>query len=472
MRTIDMMIVIVYMLGMLGVGVYARGRISEMDDFILGGKRFTVFPLTATIMTTMTGAGMTLGMVGAVSKRGAGIMLDLTGVALGLFVMAVIAGRLRETNKRSLAEVIAGDFGKRPQIAVAIIAAFYTLVLTGQNIAAVGRLINYMGSDIGITPTQATVTAAVVMTLYTALGGLYAVVWTDTIQFIVMLASVVIIGPVIAVYTAGGITPIAANLSAKGLSLYNPLAGNALWPSLTFMLIMLLGVPGDPTAPQRALAAQNSAVAKKAFVLAGLSMFPWGAALAIIGGAAIITMPNIAAEWGTAEAAFPIFAIKYFPPVLTGLTFAGMLAAVMSTADSMLLLCTTHIVYDIGMNAAPGVLTEKRAVKILPAVTVVLGGFALFIALRISSLLATMYFVFSLVSAAFIVPTVAQLYLPNKCTEISIIASVLAGGGVTLIMYNAGIMGPGGDPVYTGMAVSASCVFLGSFSKNTERITV
>ena len=122
MRSIDIIVIVVYMFGMLGIGFYARGKINNMDDFILGGKRFTVFLLTATIMATMTGAGMTLGMVGAVFKRGSGIMWDLTGVAIGLFAMALIAAKLRETNKRSLAEVIAGSSGPKPQIAVAIVA--------------------------------------------------------------------------------------------------------------------------------------------------------------------------------------------------------------------------------------------------------------------------------------------------------------------------------------------------------------
>lgn len=470
MRGIDIAVVAIYMLGMLGVGVYARGKINDMDDFILGGKRFTTFPLTATIMTTMTGAGMTLGMVGAVSRRGSGIMWDMIGVAIGCFGMAFVASRLRETNKRSLAEVIAGNSGKKPQIAVAIIAAFYTLVLTGQNIAAVGRLLNYIGAGIGITSTQATIIAAVILTLYTSLGGLYAVVWTDFIQFLIMLFSAGIIGPIIAVSVTGGVAPIAETLAGKGVSLFNPLIGNALWPSFTFALLMGLGVPGDPTSPQRALAAKGSGVAKRAFTIAGLSILFWGVALTIIGGAAIHMMPNIAEEWGTAEAAFPIFAMKYFPPVITGLTFAGMLAAVMSTADSMLLLCTTHLVYDIGMNVAPDVLTEKRVVKIMPIATIVLGMFSLFIALQISSLLNTLYFVFSLVSAAFIVPMIAQLYFPERCTAVGVTAAVLVGGAVTMIMYYVGVMGPGGDPVYTGMAASALCIVLGGLFPDKQSL--
>lgn len=470
MRSIDIIVIVVYMFGMLGIGFYARGKINNMDDFILGGKRFTVFPLTATIMTTMTGAGMTLGMVGAVFKRGSGIMWDLTGVAIGLFAMALIAAKLRETNKRSLAEVIAGSSGPKPQIAVAIVAMFYTLVLTGQNIAAVGRLLNYIGADIGITSTQATVISAIVLTLYTSLGGLYAVVWTDFIQFIIMFVSAVAIGPLLAVFASGGIAPIAETLSSKSLSLFNPFVGNVVWPSFTFALLMLLGVPGDPTAPQRALAAHDSSVAKKAFTYAGISVFIWGIALTIIGGAALHLMPNLAEEWGTAEAAFPVFAMKFFPPVIAGLTFAGMLAAVMSSADSMLLLCTTHLVYDIGMNLVPDVLTEKKVVKMLPWVTAFLGFFALFIALRISSLLSTLYFVFSMVSAAFIVPMVAQLYFPKKCTAFGVTSAVLVGGGITTLMYYIGVMGPGGDPVYTGMTASMLCIILGSFAKKNRTI--
>lgn len=469
MRTIDLVVVILYMAGMLGIGVYSRSKIQSMDDYILGGRRFNVLPLTATIMTTMTGAGMTLGMVGSVAARGSGIMWDLTGVAIGLVCMAFIAEKLRETNKRTLSEVIAGNNGKAPQIAAATVAAFYTLVLTGQNMAAVGRLLNYAGAGFGITATQATVIAAIILTAYTALGGLYSVVWTDFIQFIIMMVAIVILGPILAVYHAGGIAPIAEHIASKGFSLYNPATGNALWPAITFMFIMLLGVPGDPTSPQRALAAKNSHIAKRAFIWAALSILIWGMALTLIGGAAATLLPNIVDEWGTAEASFPIFAIKYYPPILTGLAFAGMLAAVMSTADSMLLLCTTHIIYDIAGSLMPNKFTEERNTKIMPYMTVFLGGLALIAALQISSLLRTLYFVFSMVGAAFIMPMLAQLYWPKKCTSLGVTAGVLLGGISTILMYHFEIMGPGGDPVYTGMFISALCIWLGSFTKSPKQ---
>jgi Na+/pantothenate symporter len=106
--------------------------------------------------------------------------------------------------------------------------------------------------------------------------------------------------------------------------------------------------------------------------------------------------------------------------------------------------------------------------RILPVTTIVVGVLALFIALRISSLLATLYFVFSLVGAAFIIPTLAQLYFPEKCTAAGVTSSVIVGGAVTVIMYQTGIMGPGGDPVYTGIAVSALCIVIGGFFKKTS----
>jgi Na+/proline symporter len=352
---------------------------------------------------------------------------------------------------------------------VAIIAVVYTMVLTGQNMAAVGRLINYIEGGKLHTSTQATVIAAVVLIAYTAMGGLYAEVWTDLVQFLIMLIVIGIVAPIMAVSVSGGSAPIAANLEAGGLSLFNPTVSNPLWPSFTFAFLMFLGVPGDPTSPQRALAARDSSVAKKSFVLAGFSVLWWGVALTLIGAATHYLMPDIASEWGTSEAALPIFAIKYFPPVVTGLAFAAMIAAIMSTADSMLLLCTTHLVYDIAMQLVPDRLPEKKVVKILPWITVVVGIFALFIALRISSLLATLYFVFSLVGAAFIIPTLVQLYFPDKCTAVGVTSSVLLGGIVTVVMYQTGVMGLGGDPIYTGMFVSALCVILGSFFKSSSR---
>lgn len=461
MSGVDLVIIAVYMVAMFGVGVFARTKIKSVDDFLVAGNRFKVFSLVGTLVAALTGAGMTMGIVGSVYQYGAGIMWNFVGCAVGCLVFGLVyTGVVRRTNKRSMAELIAGEFGRVPRFFVGLLVPVYCLGSVTICVTGMGRLITYISQDmhLNISMFTAVMVTAVIAVVYTALGGLYSVVWTDVVQFVIMIVVIVIMGPILAISTAGGLEPLEAAVASAGTSLVNPFEGVPLVYVFSSAILMFVAIPGDPTVPQRALAAESEQTAKKSFVIAGILYVIFGAGLLFIGAGAMAMMPNITETYGTTEAAFPAFIMNYYPPVLRGLGIAALLAAIMSTISAMLLVGSTHLIYDVGKSINPDI-SDKTLQKVLPIGICVLGIVVVYTSLKVTTLASVLYFIFSLCGSSFLFPMVATLWW-KKASSWGVTAGIVLGAVCCIGMYVIGNMGPGGDPVYLSAGVSVAAIVI------------
>lgn len=143
MQLSDWIIIILYLVAMLGIGFFAKGKIQTMDDFILGGKRFGKVALIGTIVATMVGSGMTMGAVGTAYNNGSTSTVPWMyfGFSVGLIVMGLIAPQVRETNARSIAEIMNIKFGKPARLAMACLVTFYAVAMVAINIAGLRTVI-------------------------------------------------------------------------------------------------------------------------------------------------------------------------------------------------------------------------------------------------------------------------------------------------------------------------------------------
>ncbi len=461
MTIADILIVVVYVVAMFGVGVYARTRIKSVDDFLIAGNRFKTFSLVGTLVAALTGAGTTMGIVGSVYQYGAGIMWNFVGLAIGCIVFGLVyCTAVRKTGARSMAELISGRFGRVPRFFSGLIVPIYCLGSVTICVAGMGRLITYISQDfnLNISMFAAVLVTCIVVVGYTALGGLYSVVWTDVIQFVIMIVVIMVIGPIIAIKNAGSLDALSTAVEASGASFTNPFEGVPMTYIISSTLLMFVGIPGDPTVPQRALAADTVKTAKKSFIIAGILYVVFGAGLAFIGAGAMQAMPDIADTYGTTEAAFPVYIMHYYPPVVRGLGIAALLAAIMSTISAMLLVATTHLIYDVGKAIKPDV-SDRTLGKILPIAICVLGIVVIYTALKVTTLADVLYFIFSLCGSAFIFPMIATLWW-KKASTWGVTAGIVLGAVCCLSMYATGNLGPGGDPVYVSMAVSLASIVI------------
>ena len=461
MKAFDWIIVLGYLIGLIAVGIFAKGKVQTMDDFILGGKRFGRLALIGTIVATMVGSGMTMGAVGTAYNSGSTSTVPWMyfGFATGLIVMGLISPKVRDTNTRSLAEMINLKYGKVARISIAIIVTFYAIAMVAINIAGLRTIIiNCFGlpeSSIAIV----TVVAAAIAITYTSLGGMYAVVWTDVVQFLIMFLGVFIFAPFFALSKVdGGVAAIEATMNAADASFTNPFSAGVTSGMIAMMLSYFFCSPGDPTMPQRALAARDSKSAKFAFIVSGGIGYWMGIALIIIGCAVRVLQPGI--ESG--NSVLPQFILNYFPIGLRGLVIAGIVAAVMSSFDSFLILGTTHVMYDIGRVVKPD-LKDDTIKKALPIMTIVFGAIGIVIALGITSLFDFLYMVFSVLAPATFPSMFAALFFRDKTSSFGVTASILLGFGVTAVIYlTKGYDVWLGDPLFIGMIVSLAALILGS----------
>jgi len=446
------------MVAMLVIGFLVKERTKSLEGYILGGRRFTTFVLAATFMASLTGAGMTVGSSGQAYQVGAAMMWNYLGYAIGFIVFAFVAKRAREVGGRSLVEVISGRYGNVARFCSAVVAILYTVTLVGYSIMAIGSILTYTG--INITRETAIVIVAVVTIIYTAMGGLWAVAITDVAQFIIMLISIVIVAPIVAIKTAGGYGAVTAAASAAGIEMWNPIPGVPFSLALTWFLLVFLATPGDPTVPQRMLAGKDDKQTRDGMIWAGIFALVYGVALLITGVAGRAIFPDLVAEYGTAEAILPVVFMKVFPPVLSGLAISGLLAAIMSTIDSMLLVAAIGVAYDIGKIFFPNA-SDKSYTNAVKYSVVVLGLVAMVIAMYIEAVFGAMLFVFSLTGAALVIPFMATLYW-KPSTSWGITAGIIFGAIVSLGQFFSGVYLIGGDPVYAGMIASALGIIIGT----------
>jgi sodium/proline symporter len=180
--------------------------------------------------------------------------------------------------------------------------------------------------------------------IYTTLGGFFAVSYTDVVQSFFMILALVIL-PIVAVSELGGFIPLLHKVGAQGPNLVNPWAIGGL---MIFGWIMIgLGSPGNPHILVRYMSIKKASLLKKS-ALIGTTwnvIMAWGAIF--IGLAARATFPDINALDGDKENAFFVLAQYHLHPALVGFLMSALLAAIMSTCDSQLLVASSGIARDI-----------------------------------------------------------------------------------------------------------------------------
>ena len=452
---------------MFGVGFYARKNVRSVSDFLTGGEGFGTFYLVGTIMATLLGAGMLLSVVGAAFQYGSGMVWNYIGFSIGLALFALVfAIPIRKAQKNTMAEIIADRFGRLPRFVAGVFAALYAFCILAMGVLGMSRMLVYI-FDNAMNSNIATIVSMVVSIALTAMGGLYSVVWTDTMQFVLMIAVVVIISPIMVLRNAS-VSEVNEALMSVGGSLTNPVKNVPVSYILMGLTTMCISVPGDPTVPQRTLAGRNDRMVRNAFWICAVLALVFGFVLVFVGGGAVALLPNIVQTHGTTEAAFPVLIISYFPPIIRGIGISALMAAVISTATSMLLVGTTHLVYDVGQSLFPK--ARRETLQKMPWAIVVFGGVTTWCSMSIESIAGVLYLAFSLSGAAFFVPMFCVLYW-KKVSKWGVTLGILSGAIYVLAVQFLKFKTFGGDSVYVGLLLSLVMTVGGSLLFPQKKIS-
>jgi len=345
---------IAYLAGMLYIGYYAYKRTANSSDYFLGGRTLGPWPAALSAGASDMSGWLLLGLPGYAYAAGLESFWLAGGLLVGTWANWFIAAKRLRTysittnDSLTLPEFISRRFNDKTKL-VQTIAAFFILMFflfyTSSGLVAGGKLFETV---FGLDYTYAVIIGTVCVVSYTLFGGFLAVAWTDLVQGLLMSAALLIV-PIAAMQ--GGFGQLGADLSAINpelLTIFNGMNGEPLsWIAIVSLVAWGFGYFGQPHILARFQATRTNAdlttARRIAVVWTAISMF--GAILVGLVGLVYI-QGNLAEGLADGEKIFMLLVNAMFHPVIAGILLAAILAAIMSTADSQLLVSSSALAED------------------------------------------------------------------------------------------------------------------------------
>ena len=404
--TIDYIIISLYLLGMIGVGLWFAKKHSDFEDFFLAGRSLTTPLLITTLISTYYGIDVLFGdsQLGFTNGVVAWFAYARPTYAFFLIAAFLLAHRLREEDFKSLPDILDKYYGKKTRYVGAVTSFIYSLpALSLYGFGMLGDVI------LGWEPIMGMLVLGGIALIYTITGGFWAVALTDSIQFVLMCVILAMAFP-FAMNLIGGFDSMIEVLEP---SYFDTLGDMSIWLIIIYASTGL-SILVEPTFYQRIFAAKSYKNVRNALVI---GIFIWGSydwiitILAMAAKVAVIqgTLPVDVAP----DAALLTIMVAALPAGALGLFLAGVLATEMSTLDSYCLVAGGNVAYDIYKPAFKPSATDKELIK-TTRYGILLSwvlGFAM--AISFDQMLGLWVFLASILISSVLAPILLGMYVPK-----------------------------------------------------------
>ncbi len=359
--TIDIAIVIAYFFIVLFIGLWISRKTKTGEDLFLGGRTFgwgiiglSLFAsnISGSTIVGLAGAAYTTGIVNSVYEWMSGLPLIIAAL---IFIPLYLKSHIT-----TIPEFLQMRFDRRSQKFFSIVTIFSTIMIETAGALYAGSLVLQTFFP-DLIMWQTALVLAVIAGIYTAGGGLKAVVYTDAIQAVILIVGCGIISWILFGQLDYDWGKVVSSAPEGHFSVVQPIDDEGLpWPGL------IMGVPflgfwywsTNQYIFQRVLGARDIKQARWGVIFAGfLKIIPLFI-MVIPGAMAISLFPDIA----NGDAVFPTLVTKVLPVGLVGLVLAGVISAIMSSVDSALNSSSTLLVIDF-IKPRKKQITEKEVVK-------------------------------------------------------------------------------------------------------------
>lgn len=366
-------LVIVVLIGVLT----ARFASGSLGDFFLGGRRMKDYVVALSAVVSGRSAWLILGLSGIAYARGVSAVWAVVGyIVVELFLFLFVGKRLRRYTARGDDITLPDFFETRYKdhqhilrvVSVAIIVFFLIIYVSAQLKAGVKTF----SSSFDLPDWISLLLTAGIVLIYTILGGFLAVSLTDVLQAIFMMIGLVGL-PLVAVFKIGGLGRVVSQLAETDALLLDPWA-LGLGGVIGFLGIGL-GSPGNPHILVRYMSVDNPAQLRRSALLGTMwnVLMAWGAIFVGLVGRAMYATKSALPDKDP-EKLYILLAESHFHPILFGFMIAAIFAAIMSTADSQLLVASSGIVRDIYQKLMRGAtyLSERKMVTVSRCMVLIL----------------------------------------------------------------------------------------------------
>ncbi len=431
---------IIYLILMLAIGLYAYRRTQDLSDYILGGRHLGPLPSALSAGASDMSGWLLMGLPGYAMAAGFGSFWLAGGLLVGTWLnWLLVAQRLRVYSFRAdnsltlpaFFEKRFEDAGHGLRVVSAIFILVFFLFYTSSGLVAGGKLFETV---FGFQYEIAVIIGAVAVISYTMFGGFLAVSWTDVVQGLLMVGALLIV-PLVAMGEIGGLSGTLSAIEAKNpelLDMFTEADGSSITLIGTLSLLGWgLGYFGQPHVLARFKGIKSKDAVPSARRIAvlwtGVSMI--GACL--IGLVAIGYLPD---GLGDNETVFMVLVDALFHPVIAGILLAAILAAVMSTADSQLLVSSSALAEDFYKALFNKEASQEKLVMVGRLAVVGIAIIATILAMdKDSQVLALVSYAWAGFGAAFGPALILSLYWKNM-TKAGAYAGIIV-GGVTVVVW-------------------------------------
>lgn len=458
---IDLSIFVIYFVFMLGVGFYFLKRNKSKEDYYVGGRNMSAGHIGLSVVATDVGGGFSIGLGGLGFALGlSGSWMLFTGF-IGAWLSAVILipkiYPIASKHKfLTFPEALKFYYNNKVAVVAGIISLIGYIGFTSSQILAGAKLASATFPSVSIN--NAVLIMGLIAVGYTVIGGIKAVIYTDTIQWAILMIGLIFIGIPIAYVKIGGWPAIAQTLPDQFFSLKNISLVKFINWLITIVPIWFVGM----TLYQRIYACKDKKTAQKAWFVAGLFEWPvmafMGIVLGMFGRVAyeqgMFAQLGYAAGTATdAELGLPLLLRNILPVGLMGIMMSAYFSAIMSTADSCLMAASGNLNSDIiGSFKHKG---SKINIKYPQLITFIIGAVAMLLATRMQNVLELMLYSYAFMVSGLLFPVVGFLVY-RKPSAKAAMYSMIIGGTLTLLLIIFNLNLPFGlDPNFFGIGASA-----------------
>ena len=469
--------VVVYLAVTIAIGLYATRFVKDSKDYLVAGRGLPLYMNMATVFATWFGAETVLSVSATFVKDGlGGIPADPFGATFCLIFVALFFARaFYRMDLLTIGDFYKKRYGKGVEVLTSIAVTLSYLGWTSAQLTALGIVFNSLSQG-AISLDQGILVGAIVVLIYTTLGGMWSVALTDLFQSVIIVVGLVYVA-FLATGMAGGFGTVVQHAADAGKFSFWPSGGSREW----FMFVaawatLAIGSIPQQDVFQRVTSAKDENTAVRGSLLGAAAYFTFAFVPMFLAYAALMVDPNMVngllkQEGREVQLILPNFVLAHTPMFAQVMFFGALLSAILSTASGALLAPTALFTENV-VKPLFGDMSDKRFLMMLRIVLVLFTAGVLIFALNNTSTMYEMVqnaYKVTLVGA--FVPLVCGIYWKRATTQGAAL-SALAGltvWGICELFYpeaNESVIVP---PQLVGLAASAIGMVVGTFAPQLIR---
>jgi len=437
-----------YMLGMVILGWWVSRKQKTGDDFLLGGRKVPFFLVLGTTIATMVGTGSSMGAVGKAYVQGWAGALFALGGAFGLFFLAKFFANVRKYKFMTLSEEMSFYYGGNRLIkGIVGVAIFFASVgWLGTHILGGSLYLNWVA---GVDMTWSKIIVASGFTIYVIIGGYTAVVWTDTIQAVILFFGFILMG-FLCLGQLDAFTNSEALFSPQYFTFIEP--GNIL-ASLTVVASIFISTSTVPSFRQRIYSSIDKETVQKSYYLSALMYLLFAIIPVIVGITAFNLIPDIA----NPDQAFPELVTKILPAGIGIIVLLAGLSAVISSASSDAIAGTSILLRDIFILLTGKMPPKERAITYSRYGAMVTSVFAVAFSMLSNNIFDYIKDMVGIVMSGMFVCAVFGKFWKRSTWQGGVAALVTGSGTALILMFIPDWKAMFGGVTLPSVAVSSIC---------------